>query len=152
MPEREFSRSRHCVPTRRGWGIFVFLFCCWHFHGNALVAEERRLNQIQSIGSHSSYHIAAPSEILGLIRLAMPDAAEALDYSRDPIVDQLGSQRLRQLELDLYADPEGGLYANPFGHASLPQNDETAKSHPNANGVMDTPGPSTGKDVVIGNK
>jgi len=102
--------------------------------------QELRLNQIQTIGTHNSYRLTPPPEILSMIRLALPDAADALDYSHLPIPQQLGELNIRQLELDIYADPEGGLFANPVGHESLPKTPENAARHPNVDGEMDAPG------------
>jgi len=72
-----------------------------------------RLNDIQVIGSHNSYHVepAAPEKALrvgsGLIDETM------LEYSWAPLAWQLDREDVRQLELDLWADPAGGLYAAP---------------------------------------
>ncbi len=110
--------------------------CC----SGSINAQDLRLNEIQTIGTHNSYRLAPPGEILSLIRLTTPSAAEALDYSHRPIPQQFDDFNIRQLELDLYADPDGGLYSNPIGHASLPQNAATARTHPNVGGAMDAPG------------
>lgn len=75
--------------------------------------EEPRLNQIQVIGSHNSYHLAPPAEVMELIQRIRPDAA-AWNYTHPPLRTQLGDMRLRQFELDVFADPEGGLFANPL--------------------------------------
>ncbi|MEM9374190.1 MAG: Ca2+-dependent phosphoinositide-specific phospholipase C, partial [Planctomycetota bacterium] len=42
----------------------------------------------------------------------IPDVAPTLDYSHIPLTEQFASQGIRQIELDLFYDPEGGLYAN----------------------------------------
>lgn len=71
-----------------------------------------RLNQIQIIGSHNSYHAGlAPSEKAWLEK-QNPKAAAALDY-RHPALDIQLSEGVRQLEIDVYADVEGGRYAHP---------------------------------------
>ncbi len=85
--------------------LFVFLL--------PLVAKgELRLNQIQTIGSHNSYHLAPTPEEMKLLRVFSKRAAEAWDYSREPLDRQLDAG-LRHFELDLFADPRGGLYAPP---------------------------------------
>jgi hypothetical protein len=72
-----------------------------------------RLNDIQVIGSHNSYHVepAGPEKALragsGLID------ETTLEYSWGPLAWQLDREDVRQLELDLWADPAGGLYAAP---------------------------------------
>jgi len=73
-----------------------------------------RLNQIQVIGSHNSYHSGlAPSEFAAL-RKRNPKAAASLEYRHPPLDVQLSSG-VRQVELDIFADTKGGLYANPAG-------------------------------------
>jgi hypothetical protein len=71
-----------------------------------------RLNQIQVIGSHNSYHVGlAPSETAWLQKLN-PKSAAALDY-RHPSLDAQFSNGVRQVEIDIYADAKGGRYAHP---------------------------------------
>lgn len=110
----------------------------------AYVAEAQnsavRMNQIQAIGTHNSYRLAPPRELLSLIAIGSPKEAEALDYAHLPIVDQLNELKIRQLELDLYADPNGGLFANPIGYATLSRDQKETQPHPNANGALDAPG------------
>jgi len=81
-----------------------------------------RLNQIQLIGSHNSYHVAPPTAILDLLRWAAsiaPDVAghlgnpNSLDYTHATIDQQL-LRGLRTFELDIYADPDGGRFSNPI--------------------------------------
>jgi hypothetical protein len=72
-----------------------------------------RINQIQVIGSHNSYHAGfAPSE-RKLVEKINPKALSGLDYSHAPLVDQL-SAGVRQIELDVFVDSKGGLFANPW--------------------------------------
>ncbi len=72
-----------------------------------------RLNHIQSVGSHNSYKLAIPKAELAMIALSEPDIAASLDYSHLPLSQQL-DLGMRQLELDLYHDPEGGRYDDPL--------------------------------------
>jgi hypothetical protein len=74
-----------------------------------------RLDQIQVIGTHNSYHIAPHPSLMTLIRGRQPDAAESLEYTHRPLSDQFERLGIRQVELDLYADPAGGLFAEPTG-------------------------------------
>jgi hypothetical protein len=67
-----------------------------------------RLNQIQVIGTHNSYHLRADDSLMKLIAAPDPQAARDLDYSHRPLREQLSQLGIRQLELDCYADPEGG--------------------------------------------
>lgn len=76
-------------------------------------AGSLRMNQIQIIGSHNSYHAGlAPAE-MEILRQQNPKAAESLDYRHAPISAQLDSG-VRQLELDVFGDSKGGRYADPL--------------------------------------
>jgi hypothetical protein len=73
-----------------------------------------RLNQIQVIGTHNSYHAGiAPSEAI-LWQRQHPDDYLTLDYRHRPLPEQLASG-VRQIELDVFADTHGGRYAHPAG-------------------------------------
>ena len=76
-------------------------------------AGEPRLNEIQVIGTHNSYHIAPAPAILELVASAGRRRAEGLDYSHRPLDDQFSRLGIRQIELDVFADPKGGLFAEP---------------------------------------
>ncbi len=73
-----------------------------------------RLNQIQLIGTHNSYHAGiAPSESK-LWEGKYADAYKGLDYQHQPLPQQFDSG-VRQIEIDVYADAKGGRYAHPSG-------------------------------------
>ena len=74
-----------------------------------------RLNQIQVIGTHNSYHLRGNDSLLTLIAAQDPKARQELDYSHRPLEEQLSQLGIRQIELDCFADPVGGLYARPLG-------------------------------------
>ena len=44
-----------------------------------------------------------------------PGLAQELDYSHRPLAEQFSRLGIRQIELDCFADPQGGLYAEPRG-------------------------------------
>jgi hypothetical protein len=76
-----------------------------------------RMNEIQLIGTHNSYH----RELSGPERAAhdavyggLPIYEAFLAYSHASLPNQLRRQGVRGLELDLFPDPAGGLYANPL--------------------------------------
>jgi hypothetical protein len=76
-----------------------------------------RMNQLQVIGTHNSYHRelskaerAAHDAIYG----GAPIYDGFLAYSHASIPNQLSRQGVRGLELDLFPDPAGALYANPL--------------------------------------
>ena len=70
-----------------------------------------RINQIQVIGTHNSYHAGLSAEEMEQLRAKSWRAADALDYSHPPLDQQL-SAGIRQIELDVFADPQGGRYAD----------------------------------------
>ena len=71
------------------------------------------MNRLQAIGSHNSFKLAIDPPLLNLLTTFSADA-KALDYAHATLRKQL-ELGLRGLELDLYHDPEGGLYAQPMG-------------------------------------
>jgi hypothetical protein len=73
-----------------------------------------KLNQIQVIGTHNSYHAGfAPSETK-VWQMKNPDAFMGLDYAHQPLKQQLDGG-VRQIELDIFADSQGGHFAHPAG-------------------------------------
>ena len=67
--------------------------------GLALLANGLRLNQLQALGTHNSYHQAPTT--------APWNALEAWQYSHSPLDVQFQSEGVRQIELDVYVDPAG---------------------------------------------
>jgi len=76
--------------------------------------DQLRLNQIQVIGTHNSYHLEAARREEALRGLIDPSGEKALEYSHPALGTQFTSQHVRQIELDVWADPKGGLYAKPL--------------------------------------
>ena len=103
--------------------------------GKLSVREDRpglRLNQIQLIGAHNSYHrelSAAEKQV----QQAQDPGSINLCYSHAPIPQQLQDQNVRALELDLFPDPAGGL--------TLPADPETDRP-----GATDRPGDGQARD------
>lgn len=85
----------------------------WPASRSEAAAPQLRLNQIQVIGSHNSYHLEPPQSEYGPISTVAGSVAQGLQYSHAPLDQQLAGQHVRQIELDLYADPEGGAYSKP---------------------------------------
>src|SRR5512133_656685 len=72
-----------------------------------------RMNQIQFIGTHNSYHAGlAPGE-MAVLRKQNAQTAESLAYRHPSLEAQLDAG-VRQLELDIYGDAKGGLFADPL--------------------------------------
>ena len=69
------------------------------------------LNEIQVLGSHNSFHIR-PYEPLWSALLAFLPIFYQIDYTHIPLDQQFSTQGIRQIELDVWADPAGGHYAN----------------------------------------
>ena len=70
-----------------------------------------KINQIQVIGSHNSYHAGfAPSE-RKYLEMKNPKALFSLDYKHAPLPDQLNGG-VRQIEIDVFADAKGGRYSH----------------------------------------
>lgn len=85
----------------------------WSAPPSEAAAPQLRLNQIQTVGSHNSYHLEPPQKEYGPISTVAGSAAQGLQYSHAPLDQQFAGQHVRHIELDLYADPEGGAYAKP---------------------------------------
>lgn len=103
-------------------------------------ADELRLHQIQLIGTHNSYHIEPAPGLKQLIRVAGNELLESIEYSHKPIPEQLSRLGIRQLELDIYADPAGGLFANPLGRTLAKASGNNPGPDPNIARCLELPG------------
>jgi hypothetical protein len=103
-------------------------------------ADEPRLNQIQVIGTHNSYHLAPDPAVRALIAAAGKRQAEALDYSHRPLAEQFSRLGIRQIELDIYADPEGKLFAEPAARKIVRGLGKDPGPDPDADGRLKKPG------------
>ncbi len=83
--------------------------------GRAAAEAPVRLNETQVIGTHNSYHVQADKPMLALIEQFSPELRRSLEYGHRPLPEQLSRLGIRQVELDIFADPKGGLFANPRG-------------------------------------
>lgn len=99
-----------------------------------------RLNQIQVIGTHNSYHRAPAPGLLRWLALAGQANARAFDYTHRPLSEQFTLLQIRQIELDLFADPQGGHYASPAYFRLLREQGLEPGPDPNAGGVLEAPG------------
>ena len=73
-----------------------------------------RINQIQVIGSHNSYHAGLTPGVAKLLQTSNPKAFDSLDYQHSPLTVQF-DHGIRQIELDVFGDAEGGRFAHPWG-------------------------------------
>ena len=76
-----------------------------------------RINQIQVIGSHNSYHAGLLPGVRAYLAKVKPDSLRGLDYAHPPLDEQFDGG-IRQIELDVFADSKGGRYAHPAGPAA----------------------------------
>ena len=126
------------VATARVVHLILGFFCM--ADGLALADDEVRWNQIQVIGTHNSYHMSPLPAVRALIAAAGEHQAEALDYSHPPLAEQFSAEGVRQIELDIFHDPQGGHYADPGARKILRGLGRDPGPDPNANGVLLRPG------------
>eukprot|EP00475_Leptophrys_vorax_P017053 TRINITY_DN23578_c0_g2_i1.p1 TRINITY_DN23578_c0_g2~~TRINITY_DN23578_c0_g2_i1.p1 ORF type:complete len:419 (+),score=15.89 TRINITY_DN23578_c0_g2_i1:208-1464(+) len=73
-------------------------------------ASKIRLNQIQLVGVHNTYHVQPEQKLMDLALKVSPDF-QGWQYTHKPIPKLLAAG-VRSFELDVYYDPKGGLYYN----------------------------------------
>src|SRR5438445_9299564 len=76
-----------------------------------------RINQIQVIGSHNSYHAGLLPGVRAFLAKEKPENLRGLDYAHQPLNQQFDGG-VRQIELDVFADSKGGRYVHPAGPES----------------------------------
>ena len=133
------------MPVRSSlFGSFLLTCCtaamaCLSLSSALAQDAALKLNQIQVIGTHNSYHAGLPpSEKIWLQRVN-PQAASALDYSHPALTQQFDAG-VRQIELDVYADTAGGRYAHPKAPALVAAAGLPADPSEDPDGVMMKPG------------
>ena len=94
--------------------VFILLTANGIAQENKII-EQLKINQIQTIGSHNSYHIRANKFVLRFLKglaaiLPKEYNPKDLDYAHEPLFTQLDSFHLRSFEIDVYADPNGGHF------------------------------------------
>jgi hypothetical protein len=130
--------QQFCTRFMQGLPAFLFLMASAVGYTQAGDADIK-LNQIQVIGTHNSYHAGiAPGEAK-LWQDRRPEAFKGLDYQHQPLALQFDSG-VRQIELDVYADSKGGLYAHPRGPEMVAAAHLSPDPEFDPNGVMMKPG------------
>jgi len=84
------------------------------------------------LGSHNSYHAEPYPQILAELRQQhLGSVADTLDYGHRPLSEQF-DLGVRQIELDVYADPRGGKYehAPDLEKLGIPAPDQTIMRKP----------------------
>jgi len=72
-----------------------------------------RLNEVQVLASHNSYHVEPEPTLLDALKAFLGPGAEGFEYTHRPLATQLDAG-VRQIELDVFVDdPAGGRYAQP---------------------------------------
>jgi len=108
--------ERHAERGPSAW-VFHFLL---RFVNTAIAESCVRINEVQTIGSHNSYHVEPVQELIDLFVGFDPDAI-FWQYTHPPLAVQFGQRGIRQIELDVFADPEGGLYSTRIALALIEQ-------------------------------
>ncbi|WP_420238040.1 phosphatidylinositol-specific phospholipase C1-like protein [Telmatobacter bradus] len=101
--------------------------------------NEPHLNQIQIIGTHNSYHAGIAPNEASLWKTKNAEAFKGLEYSHPSLTAQLDSG-IRQIELDIFADSQGGLFANPAGPRMVAAAGLPADANFDPEGLMKKPG------------
>lgn len=104
----------------------------------AQTASDARMNQIQVLGSHNSYHTGIDPALFAYLRAKYGKQMDELEYSHLPIQQQL-DMGLRALEIDVVNDPAGGVYAHPAGIQIEKRNHLQGASY-DPDGLMTKPG------------
>lgn len=74
--------------------------------------DELRLSHVQVLGTHNSYHVEPVPELAAALAGFDQTLADSLAYSHGPISEQLDALGIRQIELDVFADPDGGRFVD----------------------------------------
>ena len=105
-----------CGRSRHFWALGAFAALLYSPSLATGGPREVRLNEVQVLGSHNSYHIQPEQRILDVLELFEEGLGLSLEYTHIPLFDQFENQGIRQIELDVFADPLGGLY---YQHRAL---------------------------------
>lgn len=101
--------------------------------------DQLRINQIQVIGTHNSYHAGFAPSAATLWQEKNPSEFNGLDYRHLPL-DQQFDAGVRQIELDVFADSKGGLYAHPLGEKMIADAHLPPDPNFDPDGKMNKPG------------
>jgi hypothetical protein len=81
----------------------------------AAARRDVRLNEVQVLGSHNSYHVQPTPDLIQFYTNFNADAI-FWEYTHRPLDEQFDLLGIRQIELDIVVDdPQGGRYAEPLG-------------------------------------
>lgn len=109
---KSLNRSR-LAPAIAALCLALLAGCSDSSDSNPIIIDDdTRMNHVQYLGTHNSYHLRARDDLFDVLLAFIPDQAPTLDYSHIPLQEQFDTQGIRQIELDIFDDPQGGLYAN----------------------------------------
>lgn len=95
--------------------LVSMLAACGSDDDAGAAADGLRINHMQVVGSHNSYHVQPFPELFDLLAAFALPLAEAFEYTHVPLPQQFAEQGVRQIELDIFHDPQGALYEFPIG-------------------------------------
>ena len=98
-----------------------------------------RINQIQVIGTHNSYHAGLLPGIAQLLQQTDPEEFKTLDYKHADLATQF-DHGIRQIELDIFSDAAGGRFAHPSGPALVAKAGLPPDPNPYPGSLMQQPG------------
>lgn len=108
--------------------VLFFITACQKDEPTAPCDEtnQLKLNQLQIIASHNSYRLRtyAPlyEKIWSLGPLLPPEFdPSGFDYEHLPLPQQFDDYGVRGIELDIYLDPNGGLFYNRMANLIIPE-------------------------------
>ena len=78
------------------------------------IDDSVHLNEIQVVGSHNSYKKMVSPKEDALRRSIIHDGADLMEYQHEAFSTQFQNRKVRQIEIDVYADSAGGLYKSPL--------------------------------------
>lgn len=105
----------HCELEMSG-----HIACASEVSGNVL-----RMNDVQALGTHNSYHVAPSDDELAYLRVHSPEQARAIQYTHPTLREQL-KMGARNFEIDVYRDPSGSMFSRPAVRRLLGKPDEDA--------------------------
>jgi len=115
------SDNSHIINLLHMKNIYnIFLFISILLIISCSTPDDMKLNHIQVLGSHNSYKKAIQPELLQQCMKEDPETFTTLDYFHLDIESQL-DLGLRNLEIDVLHDPQGGRYKHPVGNQLLAQ-------------------------------
>jgi hypothetical protein len=100
----------------------------------ALPGDDLRINEVTVLGSHNSYHVRPSRALLDALAGFSEEQATEIDYGHLPLPEQLADFGVRQFEIDVYADPDGGRFADRPALAFLGEPTESGEP------ALDEPG------------